>query len=178
MKKNLKVNKYHVTQDFCYSLYVVFYRILPHCRCFHEKHETPVFLLTVHYCAMIDKKRLYRFWKLHQSFFFIFFCLGHKCVRPQLNFLTLKSFYSHIKLFYDTGRWWNKGKHILMFKWNRILSFTCMQLIFVISICHLAVAVCFNKPWPIMRKKQLEVELELCINSLQIVKNDKNKQIN
>lgn len=96
MKKNLKVNKYHVTQDFCYSLYVVFYRILPHCRCFHEKHETPVFLLTVHYCAMIDKKKLYRFWKLHQSFFFIFFCLGHKCVRPQFNILTLKSFYSHI----------------------------------------------------------------------------------
>lgn len=31
-----------------------------------------------------------------------------------------------------------------------------------------------------MRKKQLhvEVELELCINSLQIVKNNKNKQIN
>lgn len=53
-----------------------------------------------------------------------------------------------------------------------------MQLIFVISTCHLAVAVCFNKPWPIMRKKQLEVELELCTNSLQIVKNNKNKQIN
>lgn len=132
MKKNLKVNKYHVTQDFCYSLYVVFYRILPHCRCFHEKHET------VHYCAMIDKKRLYRFWKLHQSFFFIFFCLGHKCVRPQFNILTLKSFYSHIKLFYDTGRWWNKGKDILMFKWNIILSFTCMQLIF----CNLYMSPC------------------------------------
>lgn len=29
-----------------------------------------------------------------------------------------------------------------------------------------------------MRKKQLEVELELCINSLQIVKNNENKQIN
>lgn len=76
--ETFKVDEYNVTQDFCYSLYVVgfFFIGFSHTKFFHEKHEIPVFFLTDHECSMIDKKRLYRFWKLHQSFFFNFVCLG------------------------------------------------------------------------------------------------------